>query len=328
MILAEKIIQLRKKNGISQQELADKLDVSRQAVSKWESGTSICDLTRIVKMAQLFQVSTDYLLNDDIEQLEEEYNDSSQFDSRLYKVDMSQANNFLSMKEKSANTIAIGVFLCIVSPALLIVLACLLDSELVNISEKGAVSIGLICLFLFVGVAVYLFIIESTSQKDSVDLSKIDFETEYGVDSIIKERRRMYLPIYSRNIAISVVACIFSAAVLAIVSIISQKSIVTGTTVALMLIVIGLAVRWIINSCIIKESFDTLLQIEDYSKERKKVNKKVEKFAALYWMIVVTGFLAYSLITNNWKVSWIIWPIAAVAFSIVEAVISIIYQKD
>ena len=159
-------------------------------------------------------------------------------------------------------------------------------------------------------------------------MSKIDFETEYGVDSIIKERRRMYLPIYSRNIAISVVACIFSAAILAIVSIISQKSIVIGTTVALMLIVIGLAVRWIINSCIIKESFDTLLQIEDYSKDRKKVNKKVEKIAALYWMIVVTGFLAYSLITNNWKVSWIIWPIAAVAFSIVEAVISIIYQKD
>ena len=58
------------------------------------------------------------------------------------------------------------------------------------------------------------------------------------------------------------------------------------------------------------------------------MNKKVEKIAALYWMIVVTGFLAYSLITNNWKVSWIIWPIAAVAFSIVEAVISIIYQKD
>lgn len=69
MILAEKIMELRKKNGWSQEELAFQMDVSRQSVSKWESGASIPDLERILKLSQLFGVSTDYLLKEELEDL-------------------------------------------------------------------------------------------------------------------------------------------------------------------------------------------------------------------------------------------------------------------
>ena len=67
MILAEKISEERKKNGWSQEELADKLGVSRQAVSKWESAGSIPELQKIIQLAALFNISTDYLLKDEIE---------------------------------------------------------------------------------------------------------------------------------------------------------------------------------------------------------------------------------------------------------------------
>ena len=67
MILADKIIEERKRNGWSQEELAEKLGVSRQSVSKWESAQSVPDLNRIIKMAELFGVTTDYLLKDEIE---------------------------------------------------------------------------------------------------------------------------------------------------------------------------------------------------------------------------------------------------------------------
>lgn len=66
MILAEKIIEERKKNGWTQEELADKLSVSRQAISKWESAGSVPDLQRIIQLADLFGVSTDYLLKDEM----------------------------------------------------------------------------------------------------------------------------------------------------------------------------------------------------------------------------------------------------------------------
>lgn len=64
MILADKIAELRKKNGWSQEELAGQLGVSRQSVSKWESAASIPDLDKILKLSELFGVSTDYLLKD------------------------------------------------------------------------------------------------------------------------------------------------------------------------------------------------------------------------------------------------------------------------
>ena len=65
MILADKIIRLRKKNGWSQEELADKLQVSRQAVSKWEGAQTIPDIERILAMSRLFGVTVDYLLKDE-----------------------------------------------------------------------------------------------------------------------------------------------------------------------------------------------------------------------------------------------------------------------
>lgn len=61
MILADKIIDLRKKAGWSQDELASKLNVTRQSVSKWEGAQSIPDMERIVRMSRLFGVTTDYL---------------------------------------------------------------------------------------------------------------------------------------------------------------------------------------------------------------------------------------------------------------------------
>ena len=67
MILADKIIRLRKKNGWSQEELAEKMQVSRQAVSKWEGAQTVPDLEKILMLSTLFGVTTDYLLKDEME---------------------------------------------------------------------------------------------------------------------------------------------------------------------------------------------------------------------------------------------------------------------
>ena len=66
MILADKIINLRKREGWSQEELADRLGVSRQSISKWEGAQSIPDMKKILAMADLFGVSTDYLLTGEV----------------------------------------------------------------------------------------------------------------------------------------------------------------------------------------------------------------------------------------------------------------------
>ena len=68
MNLNQKISQLRNDNNWSQEELAEKLNVSRQSVSKWESGQAKPDLDKIIALSDIFDVSTDYLLKDDTEE--------------------------------------------------------------------------------------------------------------------------------------------------------------------------------------------------------------------------------------------------------------------
>ena len=64
-MLNEKIVELRRQADLSQEELADRMGVSRQSVSKWESGQSIPEVEKIIQLSELFHVSTDYLLKEE-----------------------------------------------------------------------------------------------------------------------------------------------------------------------------------------------------------------------------------------------------------------------
>lgn len=145
MILANKITEERKKNGWSQEELANQLGVSRQAVSKWESASSVPDLQRVLELSKLFGVTTDYLLKDEIgpESVAERMVYSGE---ELRKVSMEEANAFLALKEKGAEIVANATTLCIISPILLIVLGAISEDQILPVSEGVAAGVGLVCL--------------------------------------------------------------------------------------------------------------------------------------------------------------------------------------
>lgn len=67
MKMSEKIVRLRKANGWSQEDFAEQLNVSRQAISRWENETALPDAQNVLQISKLFNVTTDYLLNDDYE---------------------------------------------------------------------------------------------------------------------------------------------------------------------------------------------------------------------------------------------------------------------
>jgi len=78
MSLSDKITMLRKSRALSQEELAQRLGVSRQAVSKWESGQSLPDIDKIVLLSEFFGVTTDYLLKDTNDNVSEEKEESEE----------------------------------------------------------------------------------------------------------------------------------------------------------------------------------------------------------------------------------------------------------
>ena len=102
MILADKITDLRKKNGWSQEDLAEKMGVSRQSISKWESAQSVPDMGRIVRLSEVFSVSTDYLLKDELEPERNEVIPVEDSDTPFLTISMEEASEFLQIKEKNA----------------------------------------------------------------------------------------------------------------------------------------------------------------------------------------------------------------------------------
>lgn len=318
MILADKIIEERKKNGWSQEELANKLGVSRQAVSKWESAGSIPDLQRILQMSELFGVTTDYLLKDEIEEAPlNEY-----VETNTIKVSMEEANQYLDMKSRGSRVVANATSLCILSPVPLIVLGTMTE-------DHTLVGFSLVFLLVLVAIAVYLFVNYGLRDSSMQHLEKESFETEYGVSGMVRERRDKYEPAFIRNIAIGVVLCILSVIPTIMAGVMEADDSICGLSVGLLLIIVSIGVNILTRTGMIKSSYDTLLQEGEYTKEEKHLKKKTDDFSGAYWCLVVVIYLGWSFSTNNWKMTWIVWPVAGVLYAAVLGIVKMIVgNKD
>lgn len=306
MILADKIIEERKKNGWSQEALASKLGVSRQAVSKWESAGSIPDLKRILQMSELFGVTTDYLLKNEIE--EEPLNEY--VETKTIKVSMEEANQYLDMKSKGSRIVANATSLCILSSVPLIVLGTMTEDHIL-------IGFSLVLLLVLVAIAVYLFVNYGLRESHMQHLEKEIFETEYGVSGMVRERRDKYEPTFTRNIAIGVVLCILSVIPTIMAGVMEVEDYMSGISVGLLLIIVSIGVNILIRAGMIKSSYDTLLQEGEYTIEEKHLKKKTDAFSGAYWCLMVAIYLGWSFWTNNWKFTWIIWPVAGVLYAAV-----------
>lgn len=331
MILADKIINERKKNGWSQEELAGMLGVSRQSISKWEGAQAVPDLQKILKMAEIFGVSTDYLLKDELEPentLPESYSSGTGSDtSPLRTVTLEEADEFLKLQEKRSSMTSLGVSLCIISPALLIFLTGLSDynSRLEHIS----VAAGLVALLVLVAIAVFLFISSSSKNQKYEFLEKDVFETAYGVTGMVKEKQKEYAQAHATRLSVGVMLCILSAVPLLSLSIIFEDKVyIITAAVSLLLLIAAAGVNLIVRTSIIAGGFQQLLQEKDYSAKRKREKAYLSPFESIYWAVVLAGYLIWSFVTNRWGLTWIVWPIAAVLYAVFAEILKTVNQKN
>ena len=338
MILAEKIINERKKNGWSQEELADKLGVSRQSVSKWEGAQSVPDLQRILDMSRIFGVSTDYLLKDDIgDVIPAERVDP---DTSLRKVTMEESNAYLDTVKVNSKKIALGCTLCINCAVPLLLLQAAYKAELFGISEGAAGAIGTILLLLIVAVSLVFFIPAGMALSKWDWLEKSSFETEYGVDGAVRSKAEKFEPRFIRTITLGVVTILTGVIILVGTSFMAEHNeamirepldgYIVGyrdgsneamilAAAALLLFLISAGVHAIIRAGMTKDSYNKILQEGDYSKAKKE-NKIMKAIAPAYWLLVTAGYLAWSFTTRNWGFTWIVWPIAGIIFGAISAV--------
>ena len=333
MILADKIIELRKKNGWSQEELAEKLDVSRQAVSKWESAQSVPDMNRILMLSRVFGVSTDYLLKDEMgEAIAPGAPLPEETGKPLRRVSLEEAQDFLRYRKLSAGRISLGVLLCVLSPVALILLASAQEEGLLALPEEQAVALGLLPLFLLIGAAVALFVTSGLAGKRFEYLSSESFETEYGVSGFAREQRDRENGSFAARLTVGVVLCVLSAVPIFVAMLLPVQAANDDfryvAAVAVLLCLVAVGVWLIVQASIVRGGYAVLLEEGDYAREQKENLRRNQIVATCYWGVVTAGYLAYSFITMDWQRSWIVWPVAGVLYGVIFAVAVAVGKKE
>lgn len=324
-MLADKIIELRKKNGWSQEQLGEQLGVSRQSVSKWETGLAVPELDNILQMSALFGVSTDYLLKEgetsayvEIENRAEEEN--------ARKMDHDDAMTYLELVRRVAGRIAIGVSLCILSPIPLLLMAGYSEC-FGGMSEDFAGGIGVAVLLTIVALGVLILVWNGLKLSPYEYLEKenivIGAETEAAVKNLEKEYETRFRAAHT----IGVVLCVLGVVPLFIAVAFDPIDFVYVCMVALLLFMVAAAVQFFIRAGMPQGSYQKLLQKGDYTKEGKAVYKKISFVPGVYWCTVTALFLLFGFLTENWETAGYIWPVAGVLFVAFWGIVSAVAKS-
>lgn len=355
MILAEKIMKHRKQNGWSQEELAVRLKVSRQSVSKWESGTSLPDLDKILKLGELFGVSTDYLLKDEIEEdasafyeedgISEGENTVPQGGSAFYEeasgygrasaaqkepvreVTLEGANRYMDLVQRASVNIAAGVAACVLSPVPLILMGGLSEYRKVNLTENMAGGIGVAILLLMVAAAVAVFILYGTPLEKYGYMETEALSLQYGVAGIVEVRREEFQPIHRGCTVFGVSLCIISVVPLMVAAAFDAPDLILVYCVDVILVLVAVAVFLFVWSGMIYGSYQKLLEEGDYTREKKLENKKNKNLSTVYWCTMTAIYLGVSFLTGKWEITWVIWPCAGVLYAAVRGLASMLRGK-
>ena len=261
--------------------------------------------------------------------------------SQTKYLSQSSVQDFLSARKRSSTLIAIGVMLCIFSPITLLILISLTRLDILTSSINFATEIGVIVLILLAAAAVALFIAGNHWLKVNENYEYEDCNlSEELHKKILKESRDYENKHYIFKI-IGIAFCILSAIPLMSGALFTDAlsnsrldDFMTGLS-SITIFLVGIGVFFLVKTNIVHDSFNIILQIDDYTTEKKAGKKVIEKYTSIYWMIIAFIYLTYSFLSNNWQQSWIIWPLAGIAYGILEAILSfkkkinfrIIYQK-
>lgn len=311
MTFSDKLIALRKKEGWSQEELAERLNVSRQSVSKWESAQSMPDIDKILQLSSLFSVTTDCLLKDTQDDPQPA---AAQTPSPLPRVTLAQAEDYLTKAQANAPQMALATALCIVSPIPLLALGTVSELGLLGLDDNLAGGLGMIALVVLVAVAVVLFMQCGAAVREYEFLEKEPIETEHGVTTLVRERRAVFAPEYDRANRIGAALCILAAVPL-FAAVMVGVSFLMSMSICLLLVLVACGVYAFVRVGTVQDAMDRLLEDGDFTRGHKAVKGRL---TAAYWLVVVAIFLWYTFGPNGNgqpQYSWSIWAIAGVVYA-------------
>lgn len=289
----ENLQNLRKMSHISQEELAEKLNVSRQAISKWESNDCYPETEKLIKICEIFNCSMDTIIK-----------------GRVQKKNETTKTSYEKIMNKFSKGIALGVFLILLGTTFLLGIISR------STDEKNIIT-GVIILLIFVLFTIPIFIIRGLEIETFKRKNPL-LENFYTSEEIDK-----YDKVFSKALVISISIIILG--VIVFMALYGFK-IFNGNVimqVSILMIFITISTPILVYHGIQKDKYD----IEKHNKANNYIKENEELLGKISGVIMIMATIIYFIlgfIWNLWKYNWLIYPICGM----ICGIFAIILQKE
>ncbi len=283
------LIAARKAKGLSQEELAERLNVSRQTIYKWEAGVTYPDIEKLSRLAKQLDVSTSYLLG------EEPQSDTSLSPAPNITPEPSlpcpDKAEVLRHYKRFAKMIGACTMLILVSVGVLVLL-----NGLFTAPWAGALSVGQLLSCIALAVVGYVMAGLRHEAFEKENPTPICFEKE--------ERRRAQRPFALKIVA--GLSLIFAGVIFVVIAGFSAQDLLPYIAVASLLALIGAAVYLFITAGIL---YDLYMGEESPKKYHEKQSEPSEAVCGIIMILATVAFLLLGFIWDLWHPGWVAFPV-------------------
>ncbi len=293
----QKLQKLRKASGMSQEEMAAQLNVSRQAVSKWENGQGFPETDKLIQISNMFNVSTDYLLKEEQPEQEYEAGDNAYYASR------EMVEGYLSEKRANAFRISIGVAIIIVSSVFMF----LLQSDL-----------SMVFTLLTAAVGIVFLIWQSFMPKRYQELEKYPLVMDGEFTKELKNRgmemRRRCGAMIAGGVLLLILTVVLMMVLQEILGFNGETSFfffpISAAVSVCLFIIAGTELG----------AWNILLENKVHVEELEN-GRRFGWISGSIMSLAVTIFLFYGLVWNAWATAWVVFPIGGVLCGVVSGIV-------
>lgn len=289
MKLGQKIAGLRKKSSLSQEALAEKMNVSRQAVSKWESNQSIPDIEKIVDLSELFGVTTDYLLKNGTPSFELPGKSSEEkIEKALPAITDQEIDQYLEVAKKAAHFESLSIALFFLAIA-----SFCLFSTLVFISHNIFGTVAYTAPIIIIAIALGYFIHAKLMMHEFKSITQNKFALTSTQNDLIDSSAHEFRNKNNRRIVIGVVLCILAIIPLILIWTLHLLPDWAWAVLAITFVLLGIASYQFTFYFLRQLAFKTI------SGRRKHLPKEEKSLlingSVIFWIVL---FLVYYLIRH------------------------------
>lgn len=329
MFIAKNLQYLRRRDKITQEELAEKLNVSRQSVSKWEMGEAYPETEKLLALCELFDVSLDGLMRNDLSEAEQSETSTVEFvqtvseeiaaEEQVREVEPTQFAVYAKHMDKHSRAIAIGVTLILIGVAICIALSGF-ALTLSGFAAQVAEIMGGVSVILFVAIAVFLFVMFGQMHEN---FRKRNPLVSKPSDAVRKGFAAIMAALISGILLDVVFMIVMSSLIEAhVINVDNEEAAICYVTAAFMF-VLAFIVGGIVYMGIQHSKYDLRKCAGENGDENPRRNKLSDTICGVIMMVATATYLLLGFIGDHWHPGWIVFPVGGILCGIVRLIFNV-----